>query len=70
MRYAKRNAPRIGYRVRDAVQTVQGEGVVKFVFPQDRNGKTAYAVNFANRRLGVIFHEHELAPGSGEFRSI
>jgi predicted transcriptional regulator len=65
IKHAKRKTNRAEYRVRDTVRTVRGEGVIKFVFPSGRNGKTAYSVNFANKRLSVIFHENELAPGSG-----
>ncbi len=61
MRYTKRKTIRAQYRVRDTVRTVRGEGIIKFVFPRGRNGKTAYSVNFANSRLGFIFHENELA---------
>lgn len=49
------------YSAKDTVKTVRGEGVIKYVFPRTRNGKIAYAVNFANKRLGVIFHENELS---------
>lgn len=62
IKYAKRKAEQTEYRVLDAVKTARGEGVIKFVFPRARNGKIAYSVNLANRRLGIIFHENELAP--------
>jgi len=62
MKRAKRQTSRAEYRPSDTVKTVRGEGVIKFVFPRARNGKIAYSVNFANKRLGIIFHENELAP--------
>lgn len=65
MSQAKQTA-RTKYRPSDTVKTVRGEGVIKFVFPRSRTGKTAYSVNFANKRLGVIFHENELALSSKE----
>ncbi|MBY0268658.1 MAG: hypothetical protein K2X06_02140 [Burkholderiales bacterium] len=68
--YDKLKTNRTQYRVRDPVRTARGEGVIKFVFPRSRNGRIAYAVNFANKRLGVIFHENELAPGSKGSRHI
>lgn len=68
--HGKREMNQTQYRVRDTVRTVRGEGVIKFVFPRSRNGKVAYAVNFANKRLGVIFHENELAPGTRGLRQI
>ncbi len=58
------------YSARDIVKTVRGEGVIKFVFPRTRNGKIAYSVNFANKRLGVIFHENELSLSARESRHI
>lgn len=64
-RRAKPQKIRAAFRVLDAVRTVRGEGVIKFVFTQGRDGMAVYAVNFSNKRLGVIFHEHELAPGAG-----
>lgn len=70
VKHAKSRTNRTEYRVRDTVRTARGEGVIKFVFPRSRNGKIAYSVNFANKRLGIIFHENELAlcsrgPGQG-----
>lgn len=70
VKYAKRKSGQTEYRVLDTVRTARGEGVIKFVFPRARNGKIAYSVNFANRRLGIIFHENELAPPSGDSRHI
>lgn len=58
------------YRASDTVQTVRGEGVIKFVFPRTRSGKTAYSVNFANKRLGIIFHENELSRSASEPRHL
>lgn len=68
--YAKRKTGQAEYCVLDTVRTARGEGVIKFVFPRTRNGKVAYSVNFANRRLGIIFHENELAPSSRDSRYI
>lgn len=68
IKYAKRKTDQTAYRVLDTVKTARGEGVVKFVFPRARNGKIAYSVNFANRRLGIIFHENEIAPSSRDSR--
>lgn len=61
MKRANSQTKRTKYRASDTVKTVRGEGVIKFVFPRARNGKIAYSVNFANKRLGIIFHENELA---------
>lgn len=62
MNRSKRPTIPAEYRASDTVKTVRGEGVIKFVFPRARNGKIAYSVNFANKRLGIIFHENELVP--------
>lgn len=70
MKHAKRQTSRIKYRPSDTVKTVHGEGVIKFVFPRAQNGKIAYSVNFANRRLGIIFHENELTLCSREPRDM
>lgn len=61
MKRAKPQTNQAEYRASDTVKTGRGEGVIKFVFPRARNGKIAYSVNFANRRLCIIFHENELA---------
>jgi len=68
MTRAKSKTDRTKYRTSDTVKTVCGEGVINFVFPRARNGKIAYSVNFANKRLGIIFHENELALCSREPR--
>ncbi len=68
IKQARRKANLTAYRVRDTVRTVRGVGVIKFVFPRGPNGKTAYSVSFANKRLGIIFHEKELVPGSSGLR--
>ena len=64
----RRNKPRTEYRVLETVSTARGEGVIKFVFTRRRDGKTSYSVNFSNKRLGVIFHENELAHCPGKAR--
>lgn len=58
------------YSTRDIVKTVRGEGVIKFVFPRTRNGRITYSVNFANKRLGIIFHENELSLSARESRHV
>lgn len=63
-----RKSNEAGYRVLDTVRTVRGEGVITFVFRRGRDGKAAYSVIFSNKRVGVIFHEHELAPCVNRYR--
>ncbi len=65
---ARSKKSRSKYRVLDTVRTARGEGVIQFVFTRIRDGKTSYSVNFSNKRLGIIFHENELARCAGKPR--
>ncbi|OGA22285.1 MAG: hypothetical protein A3I02_04525 [Betaproteobacteria bacterium RIFCSPLOWO2_02_FULL_67_26] len=57
---AKRKPKRAAYGIQDKVRTLRGEGIIKHVFPRGPHGKNAYAVDFGNKRFGVIFAEDEI----------
>ena len=57
---ARRKPKRAAFGIQDKVRTLRGEGTIKHVFPRGPHGKNAYAVDFANKRVGVIFAEDEI----------
>ena len=57
---ARRKSKRAAFGIQDKVRTLRGEGIIKHVFPRGPYGKNAYSVDFANKRVGVIFAEDEI----------
>lgn len=57
---ARRKPKRAAFGIQDKVRTLRGEGTIKHVFPRGPHGKNAYSVDFANKRVGVIFAEDEI----------